>query len=356
MYIPHESIIFTNDLEEFKANKVLKVYDSFIKDDLKYPYEIEIHLTGNCPSKCKECSYASRHTGDVIGLDKIEDIFSLLSTHTHNVHTIFFSGGGDPFAYPYWKELLELHDKYIPNVNIGVSTSLLILPDIDFNKISYFQIHFSGFNSESYIDQIGFDAFNRFYSNLMRVEKSNVDYVLKLLFNQYVNDNLTKFLDFLVDLNPKNIIFKCEQDFLHNRDVNHSINEEYTFNIIKKHLISKKYKTVLNNLNDDIFKDNTEVDMCHIVKKGLYCLIREDGNVYPCIASTNMKSNSLGNINDNSFDFILKNKGDLTKFDNNMLSELCPLKACRHYRFNKIIEKEYDENNDYNIIHSPDLI
>ncbi|MDR3292109.1 MAG: radical SAM protein [Methanobrevibacter sp.] len=353
-YIPHESLIFTNNVEEFCTIKVLRVYDSAVKKELDYPHELEIHLTGNCPSRCKECSYASRRKGQTIGLDKLEEIFSSIAGT--NVHTVFFSGGGDPFAYPHWKELLELRDNYIPDKTIGLSTSLLMLPsDIDLSKIDFYQIHVSGYDKASYVDQISFNGFDRLYSNLLKVEESGAKYVLKLIFNDYVYEHFTQYLDFFMQFNATNLVFKCEQNFLENEEIVSDVKTENIYlDILNSHPIKEKYSIIIDNRIDKLFYKG-DVNECHIVQKGLYCLIREDGAVYPCIASTYDADNSIGNINDNPLHTFL-NRGNLDKYNNIMLKGACPLKACRHYRLNKTIQGEYVEGKDYSHIPIPDLL
>ena len=104
-YVPHEALILTkqNTKDQFNASKILAAYDTYIKNEnrLVEPWEIEIHLSGNCSFACKECSYATRHTGQILAIPEIEAIFSSISKTKKNC--IFFSGGGDPFAWQNWE-------------------------------------------------------------------------------------------------------------------------------------------------------------------------------------------------------------------------------------------------------------
>lgn len=356
-YIPHAAIILTNEdkIEQFKANKILRAYDAYGKDRkrLIYPWEIEIHLSGNCPFACKECSYATRHTGMKLSNDDIKSIFSIVSED--KTHCVFFSGGGDPFAWDGWRGLLNLRKKYIPCIPIGVSTNLLGLPkDIDFKEIDFYQIHISGYDEKSYFEQIGLYVFGIFYDNLVKVVKSAKQISLKLILNDYVCNHLVEFLNFLEEFDVDNIIFKLEQNFLMNVDCK-SVDLAGVLEIIKKHPISHKFQ-IINNTDDQLYYQNIELDCCHIIESGLYCLIRENGEVFPCIASTYSDFNSIGNIKKEPLNVILKSEIDFENLNNKMKNGICPLKACRHYRLNKIIQEQYNENIDYTNIEIPIML
>ena len=348
-YIPHEALIFTNQesVSQFNAEKILPAYDTYIKNATRLcePWEVEIHLSGHCPFSCKECSYATRHSGKELGLHQIEKVFSALSKETHFV---FFSGGGDPFAWTSWNELLRLRDKYIPYTPIGVSTNLFGLPnDIDLNKIDLFQVHVSGFNRESFMEQIGIDVFDVFANNLSRVCNSNSKITLKVILNEYVHQNFVNFLNFFIGYDVDNIIFKLPQNFLSNEIYLSQVDYAKIYEIALSHLISDKYDLIINNIKDVIFDNDIIADKCYFTKSGLYCLIREDGSVFPCVASTHSAFNSMGNINENTLSDILNAQFNEEVYNENMLCGKCPLKACRHYRFNKVIKEKYNKNNQY---------
>lgn len=357
-YIPHAALILTNttEIEQFEARKVLKAYDSYKKNGKRLinPWEIEIHLTGSCPFACKECSYATRHTGEELSVKDLNNIFSLISDK--NTHCIFFSGGGDPFAWGHWKELLKLRQRFAPQVPIGVSTNLLGLPkNINLEEIDFYQIHVSGFNKESYTNQIGLDVFDKFCKNLERVVLSDAKVTLKFILNDYVCKHLKEFLDFIIQFRAESIIFKLEQNFLKNEECS-LVNYDKVKEVYLNHPIKKKYELCINNVTDPLFYNDVEVKECHIVESGLYCLIRENGEVFPCIASTNREDNSIGNIKQMSFDSVMSRVDNLKRFSGNMKEGICPLKACRHYRLNKVIQELYDDNLNYDNIHDPIML
>ena len=346
-YIPHDAFIFTNrkNLNQFNAEKILPAYDTYIKNGerLKEPWEIEIHLSGICQFSCNKCAYSTRHTGEKKSLEQIESIFSSLTERTHFV---FFSGGGDPFAWTSWKELLNLREQYIPQIPIGVSTNLFRLPDIDLDMIDLYQIHVFGYDRKSYIEQIGFDGFDEFKENLLEVCKRNSKITLKVLLDTFVIEHLNKFLDFFIKYDVENIILKIPQNFLKNEVVSHDDYSEI-YNEIISHPISNKFEIIIDNTKDLLFNSDIAIDKCYIAESGLYCLVREDGSVFPCVASPNNNTNSMGNINETSLTEIFNKNFTYELYNQNMLCGKCPLKACRHYRFNKVIRKKYSNFEQY---------
>lgn len=357
-YVPHEALILTkqNTKDQFNASKILAAYDTYIKNEnrLVEPWEIEIHLSGNCSFACKECSYATRHTGQILAIPEIEAIFSSISKT--KTHCVFFSGGGDPFAWQKWEELLELREKHIPNIPIGVSTNLFGLPTkMDLNKINFYQIHLSGYDEASYKEQIGWDAYDILSGNLSRVCKSNAHVTVKVILNEFVCNHFCEFLDFLEQYDIDNVIFKRPQNFLQN-EKKESVDYAKVLNSLYTHSITKKYGIVINNLEDLLYYNEINVETCHIVRSGLYCLIRENGDVFPCIASTYEDKNSIGNIKKRSLHQILADDINWEMYDKNMLCGFCPTKACRHFRFNKVIEMEYDSDRDYSTGYIPIML
>lgn len=356
-YIPHDALIFTNieNINQFKAEKILSAYSTYIKNGtrLNNPWEIEIHLSGSCSFACKHCSYSTRHTDKKLGLEQIEEIFSLISKETHFV---FFSGGGDPFTWRNWDKLLMLREKYIPDIPIGVSTNLFGLPEnIDLNMIDLYQIHISGYDRGSYVEQIGFDVFDTFNKNLLKVCKANSKVTLKVLLDEYVYDHFSEFLDFFIQYDAENVIFKIPQNFLKNEKGTY-IDYIGLYKIAITHPINEKYKIIINNTEDPLFNNGTIIDKCYIAESGLYSLIREDGNVFPCVASTNYSTNSMGNIYETNIVEIFRENFDKELYNQNMLCGKCPLKACRHYRFNKVIQEKYNKYEKYKDCNMPIML
>lgn len=340
-YIPHASVILSNatDVDQFRAEKILTAYDLYLnnKERLTSPWEIEIHLTGKCPFSCEGCSYSTRHT---INMLQPEDLYNIFSKNVlTNTRCIFFSGGGDPMSWKYWKDLLKLCDRFTSDISLGMSTNLFgINNDLDISKIDFYQIHVAGYDSTSYRIYSGIDSFSAVQHNLNKISKSKARIILKVLITESSLRNIDKFLDFLAEYQVETIILKYQQNFLANQTIITEDSARMLWEHVYKHPICKYYDTIINNLDDPLMKKEAAMNDCYISESGLYCLIRENGDVYPCIASTYDNQNSIGSIRrDNLHQILLRTRNCKTN-SGNMSSSCCPLSACRHYRFNKIIE------------------
>ena len=338
-YLPHDAIIFTsnNNIDQFKLSKVLPAYSEYQATNQRraYPWELEIHLSGFCQLKCPCCSYSTRHRRTMISPEIIDNLFAELADT--DLKFLFFSGGGDPLYWPYWGKLVESKNKYLSHIPMGISTNAANkLDDFPIDSINKYQIHIIGYDKDSYISETGVDVFDSVYRNISLLLNSNSEITLKLLINDYVLANLDKYLDFLNQFDCNNLILKLPQNFLNNNPVSHIdlVNFEQT---IRNHSICSKFEKVIFNLSDNIFYQEVLLHKCNIVHSGLYCLIREDCYVYPCVASTYSEQNAIGCIKNKRLSEILS-EINLNKYDRIMKDMECPIKACRHFHMNKYIQ------------------
>ena len=331
--IPHDAIILTNSesLDEFKPSKVFSVphYASSV-----YPWEVEIHVSGSCCLSCTGCSYGTRHSGESLSVDDVKGVFS--SVKNMGSHTVFFSGGGDPLGWKHWDELFELKKQIIPDAAIGISTNLIT--SIDCGKISRFfdfmQVHIVGFDADSCKENTNVDCFAVMDRQLTAL--CNPNCVMKVLVTADNHHLIPDYLSYISRFHAKTIVLKMEQDFIANRDSDGNDTFKGLLDAVESHEIVSKYAHVFYTKTDR--RSLIMPSKCHIVDKHLYCLIRENGDVYPCICSTYSAKNAVGNIHRARLEEIYANNIDAKRFTDQMQSKECPLGACRHFRFNQVLE------------------
>ena len=90
--------------------------------------------------------------------------------------------------------------------------------------------------------------------------------------------------------------------------------------------------SMIDNLDDSIFYVFPEPRECFFAKSGLYKLVDSKGRTFPCIAA-----NAYGDS------AVLKNNS-LDIYTCMMKKKMCPLKACRHYRFSQYINQVLEGN------------
>ena len=344
--IPHSAFILTKEknLKQFDATKIIYPYAQAKACNELYrnmPWEIEIHLTNNCPLKCKGCSYGTRVNNDEITIEMLDDFFEKLDFE--KIKSIFFSGGGDPLFWNQWDYIASRKKDLLKEIPIGISTNIIGLKKIkDINIFDFLQIHIVGFDRESCISEVGVDCFDIIMKNLdyLMKNKATANIALKFLINDNNVENLHFYLDFIEKYNADSIIIKIEQNFIANANENSRIfgKSKNITEIILNHDICDQYEYAINNL-DDVLWNSIVPRECYICTSGLYYLVRPNGSIFPCIASTYNEQNAIGNI----LNYRHPNKIDMKKYTELMKLGQCPTKACRHYRFNKIIDL-YEQN------------
>lgn len=346
--IPHDAIILCNKETQgqFDATKVCNTIYG-LKSNERRLWELELHVTNNCNLKCRECSYASRRDNDYLTAEVVDKTVN--EAIENGVKTIFVSGGGDPTVWREWNKFFINKEKY-SKVDWGIATNAINLisslgEHIDF--FSLYQIHLLGYDHESVKKEAGIDVYDRMDKSLKYLLKNkspNTQVTLKFLLNDNNIGEVTKYLDYIEDLSPDIVIMKLAQDFLHNE--NRYFREKYKKIVDKvgKHTIMKNFDTIISSMDSKPFDDLGDPVKCWVSEMGLYFLVRGNGDVYPCVAASYANENNVGNIHTESISDILNNKKELKNLHEKMHKGICPLNACRHYRFSKLIE-EYKKGN-----------
>lgn len=333
--IPHDAIILTNSTqpEEFLPSKVFAV-PSYPKT--VYPWEVEVHLTDSCGLSCKGCSYGKRHSGSSLSIEDIENVF--YSIKNMGSHTLFFSGGGDPLHWNEWNSLIKIKTTIIPDVVTGISTNLITSRNCSFINVFFdlVQVHVVGFDVNSCKENTNVDCFDILNKNLHELDGYNC--VIKILVNSANVRIIDKYLSFVCKFDVKTIILKLEQNFVSNEQLFDADIFEQLGQVVSSHQITSKYANLFYTKTDK--RSLIMPSKCHVVDGHVYCLIRGNGDVYPCIASTYSNENSIGNIHDENLESIYVKNIDSAKFSTNMKGKKCPLGACRHFRFNQVMEKK----------------
>jgi len=340
LFFPHQSIVLTKEdlLPDFSLTKILNAC-ALHKDLLgkeSAVWEIEVHPTTLCNLKCPGCSYATRHDGCIIHTEQLAAILNYYGLL--NAKSVFFSGGGDPLMWKDWDNLFSRIE--VSNFYFGIATNLYNYKSIKncINVFDLFQIHVIGHNRQSIRAASGLEMMSVFQNNLSDLfscRNKNQIVTLKYLITSNNYTSIDDILDYLLSLCGDTVVLKIQQDFLSNH--NHASRRmiEYIRERVACHHIHNNYDILLDNLNDTYF-NNPIPKRCHFVQTGLYRLIDSHGDVYPCIASTYDRANSLYNISSipaNSNNSLLSDV-----YLNKELLQRCPLRACRHYRFSSVLE------------------
>lgn len=100
-----------------------------IKNHNIKPYHIQLNPTNKCPLNCSFCSCKNRDKAAMMPLETMKNL--LYNFKNMGTKAVTITGGGDPLAYPYLREMLE----YITNNNmtVGLVTNGILFNSIDQN-------------------------------------------------------------------------------------------------------------------------------------------------------------------------------------------------------------------------------
>lgn len=339
-FLPHQSIVLAKEknIPDFKIEKIIPAFEMRKNEQLECPiWELEVHPVDYCGLGCYGCSYAERHSGNVINLKEL--VNGIKYYERFDLKTVFFSGGGDPCNWKEWNQFVNLMG--CRKWKLGISTNLFSLSNIMniLHEFDFYQIHVVGYNAKSVFRETGVEAFDRIHNNLETLflqKKSKQSITLKVLLTNQNYKYIEQFLDYIEMFECDAVVIKMEQNFMGNSQVNGEIQLQEVRGTLYEHSILGKFSYVLDNLEDKVF-ENPVPRHCYVANAGLYSLIRADGNIYPCVAGTYDKQNAYAHIS--KIDEYNNKKVSEAYYDNLMLGKVCPLGACRHYRFNSIIER-----------------
>lgn len=341
-YIPHQAIIFTNqkNLYDFSLKKVAVAYKmrKNCVGDNRAICEIEFHPTNRCNLNCTGCSYGTRHSTHSLSLEQIR---SVLNQYTkYDLRSLFFSGGGDPLLWEHWHDFFESIEK---TCSYGLATNMFNFRAIkDFWELfDFYQIHVTGYNTTTSKNSTGIDSFGQIDRNisfLLSHKLPTQNIALKVLINGENYNDLSHYLEYVMEMGADSIILKYQQDFLVNRNLATDKVLDSIREIAYSHPITFKYDYLLDNLDDIIYETYPRPEKCLFANSGLYRLVNAEGEMFPCIVSNANRNNRI-----NSED------GFVDVYSKEMFDGACPLRACRHYRFSQylsVMENKHCDNND----------
>ncbi len=300
--------------EDFlNANKIM--YPLFLhgKDYLGgradfYPWAVEIHPTAKCNHRCIHCSYKERNENRAEMDGKF--FFRLIDDLVRmKVKGVYFSGGGEPCAYPFLAEgIKKLHAAgteiaLISNGSLIEKSGVLDVA----NLINYIALSVPSCKAEVFQKITG-------VPNLEVVlglpEKIKVMHGMqapivgaRVVVTNLIANEVPLILETLKQRGFDYALFKIVRDY-ESRGIGISASAEQ---IIKDEVEILKQNGKINssftNL-DRIFsyrKPYTPSPVCHTNQMGLLAAVTPEGDVYPNIAEIGERNFWVGNITEKSF-------------------------------------------------------
>lgn len=303
------------------------------------PIHIRIKPTNVCNHSCDYCAY--RVSGlqlgqdmvvrDFIPRDKMMEIIEDLGKM--GVRAVTFSGGGEPFCYPYLLDALKLL------VKTGIKFASLTngsklegeIAEIFSKYGTWVRISMDGWDDESYSAYRGIPSgeFTKVIDNMKRFRRLGgrcylgVSYIIDRRNSSHVYE----FLKLSKDIGVKSV--KVSACIVNNSGAKNNEYHKPVFNGVKEQ-IAKAIADLEDN-QFEIFDGYHELDE-KFCKNYTWCpflqimpVIGADLNIYPCHDKAyNLKEGLIGSIKNMRFkDFWFSDKNNFFKID--------PSRVCNHH-------------------------
>lgn len=340
--IPSSNDMFRASLySKMKAFHFKDKMDSLPKENdmILAPLHIRIKPTNICNHNCIYCAYRSDNLQlgkdmvkrDFIPKEKMMEIVDDLAEM--GVKAVTFSGGGEPFCYPY---LLETIKRLIKtNIKFASLTngSLLFgeLADIFARHATWLRISIDGWDDESYSSyrKVKKGEFSKVMGNIRAFKriKGNCYLGISLIVDKINATFVYKIISILKDAGANSV--KISPCIVSNSATKNNLYHQPLFNRVKTQINRAIKKYAGEGL--EIFDAYHELD-ARFKKNYTWCpylqilpVIGADLNIYSCQDKAyNLDEGLIGSIKDLRFkDFWYNNKIKFFKID--------PSKDCNHH-------------------------
>jgi len=303
------------------------------------PIHVRVKPTNMCNHNCSYCAYRAdnlqlgkdMHFQDFIPKLKMMEIIDDFSEM--DVKSVTFSGGGEPFYYPYFEEVIQKLSK--TNIKFAAITNGSKLSgrisELFSQYGTWLRVSIDGWDNDSYSKyrKTNIDEFSKVLKNMNEfkklsgkcflgvsviVDKKNASHIYELLKKLYqIGVDSVKISPCIIDNDSKK---------------NNQYHKEH-FKFVKEQIQISKNKLECDTF--EIFDAFHELDE-KFTKNYNWCpylqilpVIGADQNIYSCQDKAyNLKEGLLGSIKTTSFKkFWLENKGKFFKIN--------PSKHCKHH-------------------------
>lgn len=307
--------------------------------DIKPPLHIRIKPTNVCNHNCRYCAYRAENLQlgkdmrkkDQIGRDKMLEIIDDLAEM--EVQAVTFSGGGDPFCYPYLGEaarkLAETRIKFAALTNGSRLEGELA--EVFAQHATWLRISIDGWDGPSYARYrgVGQGEFDKVLNNMARFKELDGDCYLgvSIVIDRENSSQIFEFTRRLKEIGVDSV--KAAPCIVSNDGTENNRYHQPGFAEAKKQIAR-----AIEQLADDSFeifdayheldeKFKKEYDWCPYLQ--ILPIIGADLNVYSCQDKAyNLDEGLLGSIREQRF-------GEFWSSDKDKFFKINPARDCNHH-------------------------
>ena len=274
-----------------------------------FPHAVEIHPTAKCNHACIHCSYMERNENRT-EMDKETFDHLIESLILMKVSGVFFSGGGEPCAYPYLKDgVVRLHEE---GVEVAIVTNGSLFEQMRVievaNHLNYIAVSVPSVTQENFVKITGKPYVDRILSLPERIRAMHGDASpiigTRIVITNIIADEVPLILKTLMECGYDYANFKIVRDY-ESRGLGVSTEMEEKLKdeveqLGRDGVLDSKYTNL-----DRIFdyrKPYNPAHTCHINQMGMLAAVTPEGEVYHNISEIGKPEFLIGNLHDASLD------------------------------------------------------
>lgn len=328
-------------------------------NEILSPIHIRIKPTNACNHKCFYCAYRTdnlqvgqdMNIRDSIPLVKMLEIVDDIVMM--GVKAVTFSGGGEPFCYPYLMETVEkLANSPVKFASLTNGARLTgEIAELFARYATWLRVSMDGWDDVSYREYRNCPdgEFSKIINNIKNFKKTSDRCYLgvSLVVDRKNATHILEFIQFMKDIGVNSV--KVSPCIISNSSQENSVYHE-SISTTVKNLV----RTAIESLQDNQFKifDSYYIQHDEFVKEYIWCpylqilpIIGADLNVYSCQDKAyNLTNGLIGSIREQRFK-------EFWFTDKNKFFTINPTQVCNHHCVangkNKMIIEYLEANSDH---------
>lgn len=315
------------------------------------PASVDIDLTNHCNQDCYYCESADFRTTHLTqqNFDDYKLLLDRLATwrmHSPNstgtLHTVTFSGGGEPTLFKGYERLVE------HSINLGFRTSIITngvnidrLLTVNTQDLAWVGVDLDAGNQITYElirKTKGQSIFKRVIKNIQKLTNAGVTVDIKILLNEYncTTKELTDIFKLAQDLKIRYLYFRptvvnnIPYDFRSYTEIINTLSAEYNVQI---------------KVNLKKFEPRT-YSRCHQMYQ--FLIFCPDGEMYTCCENKGQQRFAIGSWVKNDFRDLWLSDAHHSIYKS-INTKLCP--PCRSHDHNLGIQKILDNPNMLDVLY-----
>lgn len=346
-----EKVLYTGRIANYPLGKNIEI------DRVFNPWTVGLSPTSRCTRKCFFCSHQERNKQrQFLSKARMDEIIADLKDSI-TPKGVILAGGGEP---TFWEEDLSPYISKLSNFcSVGIDTNGTLLDRYLKSgaiwRLFYITVPILGHDRDSYQKICNRDQFRTVDKNLRDIlaikEKQKLTYPhinVKVAVNSRTYRDFIPMLRYAESIAPDNIFVRLMNNFENRTDIELT-NKQRQF-VYEAVADSSEFEPGYANVFAENLIQSPSSDQSPRFSPATHCWsvllmhnmgIKQSGDVFLCVPTTDHDEYSIGNVNHTRITELWGGPRHLEvieKLDRRMRDGLCDFRKCRHSKLNIVLE------------------